>query len=615
MSITSSAHHPWRRARAAARSAAAAAVAVAVVATLFSAPPASAADEALTIDFATSGSAPEQLASGTIYGMTEDGSLPQDHFFTDIKWNYMRAGGAQLDNPGGWVGGTYPRRWAATKAQAIRTERLGGEFVLLVHDLWGADAETREKRFPGDNGDWTAYDAFLNQLISDVRASGLDVQWDLWNEPDLGLFWDRPQSQYLAMWKRGYDRVRAAIPGAIVVGPSATRPPANNNAWWTTYLDFAKANAALPDIYSWHVLPADPVATSQAADALLAARGITRTTRYQINEYGWVNEQTPADGAWYIARLERAGAVGLRANWGLGSALNDYLAKLLVKSGAQYLPTGEWWTYRYYAAQTGTIVSSTASPAYDAFATKAPGRASVLLGGGGTTGNMAITLSNLNATTGIVSNNQARVVVERIPYNNGGAVAGPEVVSNTVVTLSGGSTTVNIPRTNNDDGFTITVLPTADTSFSGAVVARHSGQCLDDTNLSLADGTQQQQYLCEGGAQQQWRFLEVAGSANTYTIVNQLSGKCLEVSGASVADGAAVVQRTCAGTTNQQFILRKVTASGASEKDFQLVARHSNKCVDVSGVSTAPRALIHQWTCNSTSQATPANQTWRLLGR
>ncbi|MFE0332588.1 RICIN domain-containing protein [Streptomyces sp. NPDC058960] len=46
------------------------------------------------------------------------------------------------------------------------------------------------------------------------------------------------------------------------------------------------------------------------------------------------------------------------------------------------------------------------------------------------------------------------------------------------------------------------------------------------------------------------------------------------------------------------------------------VAVHSGKCVDVSNVSTAPGALIHQWTCDSGSTlSTKKNQIWRLQGK
>jgi putative intracellular protease/amidase len=81
--------------------------------------------------------------------------------------------------------------------------------------------------------------------------------------------------------------------------------------------------------------------------------------------------------------------------------------------------------------------------------------------------------------------------------------------------------------------------------FQTVAVAQHSQQCLDNTNLSTADGNQQQQFPCEGGDQQLWNLRPVSGVADTYTIVNQQTGKCLAVNGASTSDGAAVVQWTC----------------------------------------------------------------------
>jgi hypothetical protein len=577
--------------------------------------PARADDQSITVNFAATGPAPTYRASGWIYGMTENGAAPPDHFFTDVRYQAMRAGGAQLAG-GGWVGGGYDRRWNATRAQMVRTRALGGKFVLLAHDLWGADGAAIS-RFPGDNGDWTDYNNFLTRLFADVRATGVAVEWDIWNEPNISLFWNRPQAQYLELWRRTYQRLRAEMPATPIVGPSCACVPSTGYAWWNQYLDYVKANNAVPDVVSWHALPGDPVANVAAADTTLGSRGIPHTRPYQINEYGASDEQNPGDGAWYISRLERAGADGLRANWAGGGNLHNDLANLLIRNSAgQYQPKGEWWVYRFYASQTGTAVATTPSGGYDAYATKTSGSARVLIGGGRTTGTLTVGLRGLDATSGVVAGNQVRIRVQRIPYDNGGAVAGPATVQDRVVTLNGNAATVNIANSTITDAYTITVLPPADSTFSSVAVVQHSGQCLDNTDLRTTDGNQQQQYYCEGGSQQQWTFRPVTGVAGTYAIVNQQSGKCLDVNGVSTADGAAVQQWTClAGAQNQQFTLRKVSYAGNDAHDYQLVARHSGKCVDVSGVSTAVRAVIHQWTCNPVGQGSPLNQTWRLLGR
>ncbi|MCX4744731.1 RICIN domain-containing protein [Kitasatospora sp. NBC_01287] len=244
----------------------------------------------------------------------------------------------------------------------------------------------------------------------------------------------------------------------------------------------------------------------------------------------------------------------------------------------------------------------------------AAGNAKVLLGSNGNTGNVTVALTGLN-TTSVVQNGQVRAVVQRVPDNNGTAVDGPVTISDTTLAVGNNAASVTVPYTDAKDGYTITLLPPSDTTVSTVAVSENSGQCLDDTNLSTSPGTRYQQYSCEGGYQQMLDLKPVAGQANTYTVVNEHSGLCLDVSGASTADGAAVIQWNCSGQANQEFTLRPVAALGNSQ-DYQLVAAHSGKCVDVYGVSTAPGAVIHQWTCDTGSTlATKTNQIWRLLGK
>ncbi|MBB2741883.1 UNVERIFIED_ORG: hypothetical protein FHR35_001703 [Microbispora rosea subsp. rosea] len=586
MNITLSWRHGRRRGLAALFSAAAL-VAASVVAT---AAPAQAADESITVNFSVAGGSPTYRASGWIYGMTENGANPPDNYFTDVKFRYMRAGGAQLDSPGGWVSGKYDRRWNATRAQLLRTQSLGGQFVLLVHDLWGADGYPIS-RFPGDNGNWADYDAFLTRLIDDVRATGAPaqgntVQWDLWNEPNITLFWNRPQSQYFEMWKRAYQRIRAAFPSHLIVGPSFAGVP-STSGWWTQYLDYVKANNVVPDIVSWHSLPGDPVANVATANTTLDSRGIAHPRPYQINEYGASNEQNPADGAWYIARLERAGADGLRANWAGGSNLHNDLANLLThNSSGQYQPKGEWWVYRFYGSQTGQIASVTPSSNYDAFATKTSGTAKILLGGGRTTGNIAVNLQRLDTTSGIVQNNQVRVLVERIPYNNGGAVTGPVTVSNTVATLSGNSTTINLPHTAIDDTFTITLLPPSSGGGSTSALRNvNAGRCLDVPNLSQTNGTQLQLWDCNGQTNQQW----------TYTSSRQLQvygNKCLDAEAAGTANGTRAIIWDCNGQANQQW---NVNADGT------VTGVQSGLCLEASNFGTSNGTKVQLWSCTGTT--------------
>lgn len=426
-------------------------------------PPPRPVDDAVTVDFSADLGAPQHRASGILYGITEDGSNPPDEFFTGIGFRYERAGGAQLA-PGGWVAGGYERRWESTLAQYRRTVDLGGTFTMLPHDLWGADGGAIP-RFPGDNGDWTDYDAFLDRLISDVRAAGINPEWDIWNEPDLSIFWNRSQEQYLRMWDRTYSRIRAELPHAVIVGPSSANEPARGNGWWNTYLDHVAAAGTVPDILSWHEIGGsphgqDPVASKAALQDMAAARGIA-ADGFQVNEYAWPEQQNPGNSGWFIARLEHADVDGLRANWGSGSGLHDNMASLVTRAGGVYRPLGDWQLYHAYAEMTGTRAAVTPGADLDGYATGDDDahRAAVLLGTKGATGTMTVDLTGLDAVTGLVRDGAVRAVVERVPWNNGGVVDGPEAVSDELLAVADGAASVTVPWTDHHDAYTVTLLP------------------------------------------------------------------------------------------------------------------------------------------------------------
>ena len=95
----------------------------------------------------------------------------------------------------------------------------------------------------------------------------------------------------------------------------------------------------------------------------------------------------------------------------------------------------------------------------------------------------------------------------------------------------------------------------------------------------------------------------VAGVPASYVnLVARHSGKCADVNGASTANNAELLQYTCGSAYNQQFTTRDVGAGYV-----QLVLRHSGLCLDVASASTANSAQVIQYTCGS-----GANQQWQL---
>lgn len=94
-------------------------------------------------------------------------------------------------------------------------------------------------------------------------------------------------------------------------------------------------------------------------------------------------------------------------------------------------------------------------------------------------------------------------------------------------------------------------------------------------------------------------------SAATFTaqLVARNSQKCVSVEGVSSANGAAAVQWDCLDAPNQQWKLVPTSAGY-----YTVSAVNSGKCLSVSGASVQNNATVVQWDCvNGT------NQEWRLV--
>ena len=427
--------------------------------------PSYAAVDGVTVDMTAYGGAPTYRASGFIYGVSPNGATPSQSLQSQIKVRVMRGGGSQIGCPnGGYVNGAYDARWSWVRSYYARARTTGARYSMILAPLWGSDGVCNVPRWPGDNGSWTEYTAFLNRVIADARANGMtgsDVRWDLWNEPNI-FFWGRSQAQYLEMVRRGTQQIRAAIPGAVIEGPSLAGVPSESNAWFRTYLDYVKANNVVPNIISWHDLPGDPAVDRANLDAMLSARGITGVSGVSVNEYGAFGaEQQPGPSAWYISRLERCNCDGARANWGMVGqtpSLHDTFGWLVTPNAGQ--PMGQWWVYKRYADQSGLRTKITPGSSHDGivFQDSAARRSIAVLGAraGGVTGAVDVRYTGLPSW--LQSGGSVNVRIERMPSTNA-YVAAPTVVSDGRVTVSGGTVLLSINWTNANDAYAVTLTP------------------------------------------------------------------------------------------------------------------------------------------------------------
>src|SRR5438105_3320540 len=100
-------------------------------------------------------------------------------------------------------------------------------------------------------------------------------------------------------------------------------------------------------------------------------------------------------------------------------------------------------------------------------------------------------------------------------------------------------------------------------------------------------------------------FCQAAAQAQVtyYEIVARHSGKCLDVSGGSYDNGALLHQWDCLGIPNQHW---QITEVGGGY--YRLTAQHSGKVADVAGGYLDNGTPIHQW-----DYVGIPNQQWALI--
>lgn len=81
----------------------------------------------------------------------------------------------------------------------------------MIHDMWGTDSwpSLDATPMPGDNGSYADYDRFLDAFFLLLVEDDIieNVWWDLWNEPDNGLWSDRGLDRYLEYWGHAHHKI------------------------------------------------------------------------------------------------------------------------------------------------------------------------------------------------------------------------------------------------------------------------------------------------------------------------------------------------------------------------------------------------------------------------
>ena len=132
-------------------------------------------------------------------------------------------------------------------------------------------------------------------------------------------------------------------------------------------------------------------------------------------------------------------------------------------------------------------------------------------------------------------------------------------------------------------------------------------RALDVSGVSYANGAKIQIYRMFVPTTDNQEFY-LYGSYNDAQIVAVHSNKCLDITSNSTYNGALLQQWDCIpNALNQRFTISQTTLDTNQFYTFYIHPRNNgqllSKCLDVVGGSTANTTLVQQWDCNYSASA------------
>jgi hypothetical protein len=569
---------------------------------------AAAAAESLSVDLSAPTRPATAVGEGFLYGVSQDGTQPVDSLLQPLGITAFRGGGHVSR---GWIGDGY-QYGSGTQADVnsviAQAKRLTqppyhAQYQVIVSDIYGADGgQPSNTTYPCDNGNCSNWVTFIDKAVGALQASGLKLAYDIWNEPDISVFWTRGMNstQYFQMWDTAYREIRRVAPGALIVGPSLAFTPQSNPGEWQTWLAHAKSAGTLPDEITNHDEGDvdDPVTVSQSLNNAMSSAGISPIP-LSANEFQPADRQTAGVTAWYLARFAQSGYKNaMRGNW--NCCLTPNLTGILTQSGGSWAPTGSWWAFRAYADLTGSLVSTSGqvgSTAISAAEDSSAKRAVAIIGdSNGYTGAAPVTFSGLASVPWLANNGSVNVTVDRIPEQ--APLTAPQVVYNQNVSVASGSITVPVTFQQSHDAFAVYLTPGGQSppppgfpSGYHQLVVGNDALCLDVYGDTSSSGAAIDQWTCNGQSNQQFQFVPVSGGYGELQAQN--SGDDIAVSGsASTAGSPDIVQQAPDGASSSLW--QPVQQSDGS---YEFRSQGSGLCLDVYGAGSNAGQQLDQWSC------------------
>ncbi|WP_211116373.1 hypothetical protein [Glycomyces buryatensis] len=499
---------------------AAAAAAAAAAATGISVRPAFAQTGTLGVDFATRTGDFRGGATGTLYGLGDEGAPTQ-----------ALINGAHLTNTSQKAPyGTQHPSGDAIKVEDGFFTKHGKDMYIYVQDYY-PDWPYHGSRRPGDtrtynqedgtyteggNGVWDYLE--IVEFVAEAVATDSDRPQDYilipFNEPDGNWYtdWPNQKDQFLADWQAAYEKIqevweRHGLGHARIASAADTRWQPQRSA---DILAFAKENGSLPDITIWHELGIDNLGTYRGHfddyRALEASLGIDPIP-VNINEYGMLRDMSvPGQLVQWFSMFEDTKVDAQTAYWNYAGNFSDNSAR---PNGAN----AGWWMFKWYGDLEGSETVQVNPPALNAVDTlqgigaidEANRRATVLWGGTGD--DVALELSGLDAA---VFGDRVDVEVREIALIGAEGLAGnPRVIATADgVSLDGGTLRLDVASYDRYAGYQLVLTPEQSRDVEGSAAAQPWTAAIEAEDLAITDATV---YSHDPQGNGGWQFLSSGG--------------------------------------------------------------------------------------------------------
>lgn len=407
-----------------------------------------AAVDVVEVDFAASTGQFRGGASGMLYGLGDDG-VPTDAIV---------AGARPLS-----VTQKAPHGEQHPNGDPLQVEdqffRNGGEYLMTNIQDYYPDWPYNGGRRPED---FHSYLQIVRTVVTSIVEESEHPEKYVFvpfNEPDTGNWysdWPSMKDTFLADWKTAYEVIKEVYPQARIAGPGDALWHADRTR---DILSYAQANHVMPDMFTWHELGVDNLATYRSH--YREYRQIERDLGVgplpvSITEYATRRDMSvPGQLIQWLAMFEDTKVDAQTAYWTFAGNLNDNMAKANSANGA-------WWLLNWYGDLTGETVSLT-PPALDTVDTlqgiatldESKPQATVLYGGG--PNDVRLDLAGVDPE---VFGDTVDVQVREAAWSGqeGEALAPPVIVAERVA-LSGGILEVTVPGGNQLSAYLLVVTP------------------------------------------------------------------------------------------------------------------------------------------------------------